>query len=262
MDGIETVKIIRETGYTRPIVALTANAISGQIKIFLENGFDDFISKPIDIRQLDAVLNKLIREKQKPETIAAAGTQADELRKNKPLILNPRFAEIFARDAEKISAALKSIHERNVYTDEDIKAYILNIHGIKGALANIGETELSAFALKLEIAGRQGETAVLSNETSGFLEKLRATVDKINPKKESVITTVESNDDMAYLHEKLAKIQTACTEHDVITAEDALGELHNKKWSSSIEKRLNAISDDLIHHDFTEAAYLAGHDSI
>jgi CheY-like chemotaxis protein/anti-sigma regulatory factor (Ser/Thr protein kinase) len=63
MDGIETVKILRGMGYQSPIVALTANAISGQAEIFKQNGFDDFISKPIDILQLDAVLNKWIRTK-------------------------------------------------------------------------------------------------------------------------------------------------------------------------------------------------------
>ena len=56
MDGIETTKRLRDSGYTRPIVALTANALVGQAEIFLKNGFDDFISKPIDITKLDRIL--------------------------------------------------------------------------------------------------------------------------------------------------------------------------------------------------------------
>jgi len=63
MDGMEATKIIREMGYDRPIVALTANAVRGQAEIFLANGFDDFIEKPINTSRLDAVLNGLIREK-------------------------------------------------------------------------------------------------------------------------------------------------------------------------------------------------------
>jgi CheY-like chemotaxis protein len=54
MDGIEATKIIRGLGYKHPIVALTANAIAGQAEIFLKNGFDGFIFKPIDTRQLNA----------------------------------------------------------------------------------------------------------------------------------------------------------------------------------------------------------------
>jgi signal transduction histidine kinase/CheY-like chemotaxis protein len=72
MDGMETVKIIRDLGYKNPIVALTANALVGQARIFLENGFDGLISKPIDTRQLDSTLNKLIRDKYPPETVEAA----------------------------------------------------------------------------------------------------------------------------------------------------------------------------------------------
>jgi CheY-like chemotaxis protein len=258
MDGIETVKIIREMGYTHPIVALTANAISGQVKIFLENGFDDFISKPIDIRQLNAVLNKLICDKHQPE--AAACKQVNELRKDQGI--DPHLAEAFVRDAEKAAAILKSIHEKNVYGNEDMRAYIINIHGMKSALANIGEKELSAFALRLEETGRQGDIGVLSGETPAFLEKLSATVEKIKPKEDDESTVENSNDDLAYLHEKLAEIQTACIAYDIGAAEDALGEKKKKIWSRPVKNRLNAISEDLMHSEFEEAGNLAGYDSV
>jgi len=64
MDGIEAVKIIRSMDYEEPIIALTANAIVGQAEMFLESGFDAFISKPIDAKQLDAELNRFIHDKQ------------------------------------------------------------------------------------------------------------------------------------------------------------------------------------------------------
>jgi len=60
MDGIETTNHLRNLGYLDPIVALTANAIVGQAEVFLQSGFDGFISKPIDIHQLNAVLNRYI----------------------------------------------------------------------------------------------------------------------------------------------------------------------------------------------------------
>jgi CheY-like chemotaxis protein len=72
MDGIEATREIRKMGYTQPIIALTANAMAGQAEIFLMNGFDDFISKPIDLRQLNMALNKHIRDKQPPEVLEAA----------------------------------------------------------------------------------------------------------------------------------------------------------------------------------------------
>jgi len=78
MDGMETTRLIRESGYTQPIVALTANAIAGQADVFLENGFDDFISKPIDTRQLNNVLNTQIRDKQPPEVLEEAKRQSGQ----------------------------------------------------------------------------------------------------------------------------------------------------------------------------------------
>ncbi|MDR0456734.1 MAG: response regulator [Treponema sp.] len=72
MNGIETTKIIRKLGYTQPIVALTANVLTGQAEMFLANGFDEFIPKPIDTRQLNAVLNRLIRDRYPAETVEAA----------------------------------------------------------------------------------------------------------------------------------------------------------------------------------------------
>ncbi|MDR2745907.1 MAG: response regulator [Treponema sp.] len=64
IDGIEAVRIIRgeiDSDYARniPIVALTANALAGNAEMFLENGFNDFISKPIEIKLLDELIKKL-----------------------------------------------------------------------------------------------------------------------------------------------------------------------------------------------------------
>jgi len=63
MDGIETTQKLRSLGYKGCIVALTANALVGNSEMFLNNGFDGFISKPIDTIQLDEILNKYVRDK-------------------------------------------------------------------------------------------------------------------------------------------------------------------------------------------------------
>jgi CheY-like chemotaxis protein/signal transduction histidine kinase len=82
MDGIEAAKIIRELGYKQPIVALTANAVSGQAEMFLSEGFDGFISKPIDIRQLNETLNRMVRDKYPAETVETARRLKESLMRN------------------------------------------------------------------------------------------------------------------------------------------------------------------------------------
>ncbi|MDR1035252.1 MAG: response regulator [Deltaproteobacteria bacterium] len=66
MDGIEAARVIRAdlgTDYARsvPIIALTANALAGSREMFLSHGFNSFISKPIDLVQLDEELARWIK---------------------------------------------------------------------------------------------------------------------------------------------------------------------------------------------------------
>ena len=63
MDGIETTQKLRLMGYDGAIVALTANALVGNDELFKQHGFDGFISKPVDVLELNAVLNEFIRDK-------------------------------------------------------------------------------------------------------------------------------------------------------------------------------------------------------
>jgi CheY-like chemotaxis protein/anti-sigma regulatory factor (Ser/Thr protein kinase) len=76
MDGVEATQILRVTGYNRPIVALTANAIAGSAKMFLDNGFDGFISKPIDVTELDNTLHKYVKKvhEEQPQEPSETGT--------------------------------------------------------------------------------------------------------------------------------------------------------------------------------------------
>lgn len=60
MDGIETLHILKRLDdyYIPPIVALTANAITGMKEMYLKEGFDSYLSKPINVLELDKVIHK------------------------------------------------------------------------------------------------------------------------------------------------------------------------------------------------------------
>jgi signal transduction histidine kinase/FixJ family two-component response regulator/preprotein translocase subunit SecG len=188
IDGVETAKMIRSMGYTKPIVALTANVITGQAEMFYANGFDDFLSKPIDIRQLNAVLNKLIRDKYAAETINAARRLKEKMEKHSgaepPPLVNPELAAIFVRDAGKAMALLGSIYEkRGNYEGDDIEMFTINAHAMKSALLNVGEASLSALAARLEAAGREQNNNVILKETPGFLAALQDVIERVRPNK-------------------------------------------------------------------------------
>jgi hypothetical protein len=125
---------------------------------------------------------------------------------------------------------------------------------MKSALANIGETGLSTAAFKLEQAGRAEDISVLMSETPVFLEALREVIDKNKPQNDDGDAVQDDSDEnQAYLSEKLLVIQKACEDYDEMNANAALAELRQKKWSKTVEKLLDSISEYLLHSDFEEA---------
>jgi CheY-like chemotaxis protein len=258
MDGIETAKHIRNLGYDKPIVALTANALAGQAEMFLNNGFDDFISKPIDTRQLNSVLNKLIRDKQPPEVLKKARKQRDSLYPavNDSIEDKTQLAEIFLRDAKKTITVLEAINKNKIRRDDDLIKVIINVHAMKSALANIGENELSYKASELEQAGRDQNIDLVLSLLPDFLESLQHIIKNIappdeDPQEEETYTMEEA--DRVYLQEKLSVIQTACASYNKKAAKTALTELRKKTWPRDVRDLLGTISEYLLHSDFDKS---------
>jgi signal transduction histidine kinase/CheY-like chemotaxis protein/PAS domain-containing protein len=261
MDGIDTTKIIRGLGYKQPIVALTANALAGMAEMFMENGFDGFISKPIDIRQLNSYLNKFIRDKYPPEVVKAAQKQAAIIKISAGTELPSYEKELnaaFVRDAEKALEKMEIIHKNAYRRKDDIRQFVIHTHALKSTLTSIGETWLSSTAFELERAGRAENVHLIKEKTPAFLESLHTVIEKHKPKEDGGDMVLEDSDNnTGFLGEKLLVIQTACEGYDEITANAALSELLQKKWSNSVKNLLDSISEYLLHSDFDEAAAAA-----
>jgi len=260
MDGIETTKLIRGMGYSKPIVALTANALKGQAEVFKKNGFDEFISKPIDIRQLNKALIKLIRDKQPEEVLEEARKQKTYLQaegKNN-IAVEPQLAKYFIRDAKKAIDVLSMIYENNCQDESDLSAYVINVHAMKSALANVGETDLSNEASQLEQAGRDNNTDLILSSLPGFIEGLNKVIEKLDAGEEDAVHEESDDDgaDFAVFQEKLRAIQEACASYDKKAAKMALSEL-KKMNRKAIKDQLNSIDELLLHSEFDEAANVA-----
>ncbi|MCL2754885.1 MAG: transporter substrate-binding domain-containing protein, partial [Oscillospiraceae bacterium] len=188
MDGIEATGRIRALGYEEPIVALTANAVAGQADVFLKSGFDEFISKPIDTRRLNIILNKHIRDKQPPEVIEAARQQSQNTREGGGEEgakgsggADAVMLESFVRDGRKTVDALAQIIEKSGFEGNEnaLQKFTVFVHGIKSALWNIGEKELYKAAAELETGGREMRVDLLRMSAPVFLKELRSLVDKL-----------------------------------------------------------------------------------
>ncbi|MCL2006031.1 MAG: PAS domain-containing protein [Planctomycetaceae bacterium] len=252
MDGMETTRRLRDLGYKAPIVALTANAVAGQAEVFLENGFDAFISKPIDTRQLNMILNKLVRDKQSPEVIEAARRQKSTMKNGDadaadPQI-NPLLIESFIRDAGKALATLEDLWQGgNWESEEGMQSFTITVHGIKGSLGNIGESWLAELANTLETAGRNGNTDSILSSAPEFIQELRTLIEKFATNQEESGV----DDDMAGLRGKLLTIQEMCANYDRKGALELLSAVKN--CSQETREILDRIKEHVLHSEFEEA---------
>jgi len=209
---------------------------------------------------LNATLNKLVRDKYPTEAAESAKLKASSSPQRTVKQVDPAsdlgLRTIFARDAESVLTRLKSILDNSFRRNDDITQYVIDVHSMKSACANMGEEEASAFARRLEIAGQAKDIQLLASETPVFMEKLRGVIDKLKPKEEAYAPENFEND-LAFLSEKMLVIKTACEDYDDVTANSALKELEQKKWSRSIKNYINAIAMHLLHGDFEKAANIA-----
>jgi CheY-like chemotaxis protein/anti-sigma regulatory factor (Ser/Thr protein kinase) len=203
MDGIEAVRIIRneipgDYGKTVPIVALTANALTGNEEMFLAKGFNAFIAKPIDVLQLDAVLNTWVRDRKSVEVLKQAEMTAPVIENADQNILDglqiegidiDRGKKKYNNDAAYLDI-LRSWHKhtpallekmRNPLF-ESLPEYAITVHGIKGASLGICADEISDKAEELERYAKSGNIGQVQADNAMFIgmaESLLANIEEL-----------------------------------------------------------------------------------
>ncbi len=214
MDGVETLKRLRrllaDSGRTATIVAFTANAVSGAREMFFEEGFDEFVSKPIEIAELERVLRNVlpksmvhyidktnnnkrkddnqnngiaegIRERQalvkgKDGLLEEAGIHTE---KGMQYCMNNRafYEELlqkFAADADRKQEEIDSF-----FRQKDWENYHIMVHALKSTARTIGADDLSNRAKGLEEAAKKSDAAYIGRQHEKLLSKYRETVRRI-----------------------------------------------------------------------------------
>jgi signal transduction histidine kinase/CheY-like chemotaxis protein len=204
MDGIEATEKIRSLPddyfKTIPIVALTANAVSGMKEMFLENGMNDFLSKPIATRRLDEILARwLPREKQikhNEDDSANAAVSENILSNNRDVIkptLSPLLESLelipgfntasglqLTGGTEKVYREILETFEKDIRQRlplvsaapdaAGMKTWTTHVHAVKGAGASVGAQGLSTEAAKMEALGKAGDIPAIVEKLPAFLD--------------------------------------------------------------------------------------------
>ncbi|MDR3011690.1 MAG: response regulator [Chitinispirillales bacterium] len=270
MDGLEATRHIRalDDEYYRklPIIALTANAVAGAKEMFLSEGCDDFIPKPIEISKLNMVLGKWIpEEKRKSPAEDALPEDANGEDKTidlsiegidikKGLILSGgnsvhymRTLTVFYEDGfEKIEVIKRSLETG------DLLLYATYVHGLKSASASIGADQLSEIAHELEMAGKVENIALINELTPKFLLDLESllramsqVLGDLKPKGASAATAE------ALIHE-LVKYRNALDSFDSEAMDNAADALHSFESSEEFGEEIKEILQNALIGDYDE----------
>ncbi|MDR0239808.1 MAG: response regulator, partial [Deltaproteobacteria bacterium] len=278
MDGIEATSNIRmldgeKPYYTSlPIIALTANAVVGTREMFLKNGFNDFLSKPIDTAELNAVLEKWIpQEKQQKLTRERAKTAALKAQDDSApmqiagLDVNAGIAMTGGTRKHYVQA-LAVFHQdgfekmeeiRTCLETEDLPLYVTYVHAIKSAAASIGAGDLSNVAQRLEAAGRQADLAFIKIHTPSFLlalETLSHTIREALSADRGEERQDAGNPEI--LTSELVKLKTALDAFDSAAIDEAVNSLQDFTQAADIGNAVELILHNTLIGEYGEAIVL------
>ena len=269
MDGVEAAKRIRaiDSDYARtvPIIACTANAIAGSSEMFLANGFQDFISKPIDIVRLDEILRSWVRDKELEKVYfdrevsvggeiipdarvggdrRGAGRRSGFERRALGRIYNEidiaKGIERFGGDRDTYMEILASfavntkplIEQISRVNGENLADYAIVVHGIKGSSRSIFAEALGNQAEELEKAAKDGDLVFVQQRNGEFLETLEKFISGLekmlnNHKPEKDKPVKGKPDD-----ELLKKLLPACESFDMGAVNGIVAEIEKYEYDA------------------------------
>ena len=189
MDGVEAMKRIRQMpgGNDVVIIALTANALNGADAEYRKSGFDGFLAKPVEMKEMDDTLRKYLPKDKIVDRVAKTNTVEDD----GPVSAVPEIDEetglnycmgsrdLYKKILAKYADVTKISDLETSYAAADWEAYRIAAHSVKSTSLNIGAVKLSEHAKEMEYAARDGDTELIKNRHEGFLEEYRSVINAI-----------------------------------------------------------------------------------
>lgn len=195
MDGVETMRRLREErdGYAKtPIVALTANTLVGVREEMLAEGFDDFLGKPIELTELEKMLEHFLKEQCERLPEASGGRKVPEEKSGYEILIQggiqAEVGEAFCGDAAGYREILQTFADhgpeqqqllREALEGQEPEQYEIQVHALKSSAAVIGAKQLSQLAKEHEKAVKEGNFAfageqfeILQNAYEEILETI------------------------------------------------------------------------------------------
>ena len=279
LDGVATTRLARALGgrhLETPIIALTANAVSGIREMLLEAGLNDFLAKPIRKEDLAGILYKWLPERLRrggrravpPRT--AAGTRAcleravtlSELDVAAGLSASGGRKEVFERllliARDKLPERIERVAE--LMDQGRLEELTIEVHGLKSGLASIGALPLSRQARSLETAAQVGDRGYCREHLPFFLTRLKALAGELavtlsDPAPTGVVPARERGT-RALLDTAGAKLARAAEAHDHEALREALENLADLDFGPEINGLVRDLKKNLTLFDYDKVESL------
>lgn len=277
IDGIETLQRMKvlpnNLNLETPIISLTANAISGARKQYIDAGFQDYLTKPIDSVKLEEMMLEYLpaakvqtTDSNSPAETTSPAEENLPAWLNQVDCLNPAdglkncgsvdsYLDALTVFAQSVISGAKEI--ANFYKASDWKNYTTKVHALKSSARVIGANELSEKARRLEDAGNSGYINEIKDSTDGLLELYISFSYKLAP-----LLKVEEDDadkpliDEGGLLEAYEALQGAAAEFDYDTAQMVLESLADYKLPDAEKEKFSKIKAAVSKPDWEELANL------
>jgi HPt (histidine-containing phosphotransfer) domain-containing protein len=241
-------------------------------EMFLENGFDDFVSKPIDIILMNSVLEKWIpkykqigsiSDRQIPVSTAIEPADVPQLEN----VDTMKGIHLSGGTIEYYLETLATFHEdgqermnkiRQSVEKDDLPMFVIHVHALKSASANIGAGELSKAAYILEQAGQSGELPYVKDNCAPFLvmlERLLKNIDSLLASSEESENEADDFDKDMFLTE-LNILKKAIGDMDGDSINEAIELLLRSPCPHDIKSTIRKISSHLLMTEYDEAEEL------
>ena len=267
-DGIETLKEMRGIKGTpndeTPIICLTANAISGMREMYINAGFDDYITKPINPDRLEMMLlqylpkDKVISvfdENEKDDYVLPDFLyHLDEIDVDSGLT-NCGNGESYITTLKMYldMAASNADEIEKFWAEKDIRNTTIKVHSLKSTSRVIGALKLGEFAARLEKAGDEGDTETLDRELADFISKYRKLAKDLEPLNERNDLSETDNRPLITadkLDESYKAISEFYESFDFDSVVDVAESLKEYRIPESEAKKVNAIIKAVDNYDY------------
>ena len=255
MDGVETTQLIRKFNPVHPIIiAQSANVLADAQKLFAQAGMNDFIAKPIDVRDMAEKIRKWLPE-EKIITIAGVEAETDDVWDNAFLKsgmldfdkaigalgsaeLYLKIASEYYRTGRDKIEGIESALQRN-----DIGDYTIRVHALKSSSRQIGAFLIGGIAEKMEMAGKAGDIETINKHNDKMIDMFSDLISDMEPyfdepeEDESSKPVILAED----LNRFMDDLTTACDELDMDAMEAVKKGFRAYRFDDAVKENIDKL---------------------